>query len=98
MIPKNIPEVSQDLIHDLRAAVSEAHFDLMTRLLYSTDASVYQKVPLGVVLPHDADEVAAAVEVAVKHHAPILPRGGGSSLDGQTVGHCVVLDFTKYMN
>ncbi|MBT6152135.1 MAG: FAD-binding oxidoreductase, partial [Chloroflexi bacterium] len=52
----------------------------MTRLLYSTDASIYQMLPVGVVKPRDTDEIVAAVEIAKAHQVPILPRGGGSSL------------------
>lgn len=99
MIPTaDIPEANPDLIADLRAAVSEVHFDKLTRLLYSTDASIYQMVPLGVVVPRDADEISAAVEIAARHQAPVLPRGSGSSLDGQATGHCVVIDMTKRLD
>ncbi len=73
-------------------------FDRMSRLLYSTDASSYQVMPIGVVLPVDADDVAAAVSVAAAHKVPIIPRGGGTSLSGQTVGTALVLDLSRHLN
>ncbi|HEV2282254.1 MAG TPA: FAD-linked oxidase C-terminal domain-containing protein, partial [bacterium] len=76
----------------------EVRFDAVSRALYSTDASIYEIEPLGVVLPRDADDVQAVIEVARAARAPLLPRGGGTSLAGQTVGRAVVLDFSKYMN
>lgn len=98
MITSEAHEATQEFIRDLRHAVPDAHFDHMTRLLYSTDASIYQMMPVGVAFPHDTDETAAAVEIAGRHGVPILPRGSGSSLDGQAVGHALVLDFTRYMD
>jgi len=76
----------------------EVRFDDYSRMLYSTDASLYQIQPVGVVIPKDADDVQATVEIATRHKIPILPRGGGSSLAGQAVGAAVVMDFSKYMN
>ena len=58
---------------------------------------MYAIEPIGVVFPRDADDVAKAVEIAGRHDAPILPRGGGTSLGGQTVGTAVVLDFSRHM-
>ena len=89
---------TKELIHDLEAALSDVSFDQMTRLLYSTDASIYQMLPVGVVKPRDTDEIVAAVEIAKAHQVPILPRGGGSSLAGQAVGHALILDLSRYMN
>ena len=76
----------------------EVRFDAHSRLLYSTDASLYQILPVGVVVPRDADDVVAAVTLAAEHGVPILPRGGGTSLAGQTVGTALVMDFGKFMN
>jgi FAD/FMN-containing dehydrogenase/Fe-S oxidoreductase len=98
MIPKTSVEASQDFIQELRKVVAEAHFDRMTRLLYSTDASIYQMMPIGVAIPGNAAEASAAVELAGKHQVPVLARGGGSSLAGQAVGHALILDFSKYMD
>ncbi len=87
-----------DLANDLRKAVKgDVRFDETTRHLYSTDASNYQIMPLGVVIPRDADDVIAAHQVAASYRVPVLPRGGGSSLAGQTVGAAVVLDFSRYL-
>ncbi|HEV2439649.1 MAG TPA: FAD-linked oxidase C-terminal domain-containing protein [bacterium] len=89
----------RDLVHDLRRRVrGEVRFDAVSRAIYSTDASIYEIEPLGVVLPRDADDVQAVMEVARAARAPLLARGGGTSLAGQTVGRAVVLDFSKYMN
>ena len=76
----------------------EVRFDRYSRLLYSTDASMYEIEPIGVVLPRHKGDVQAVLEVANQAGAPILPRGGGTSLAGQTVGHAIVLDFSRYMN
>lgn len=66
--------------------------------MYATDASFYQIRPVAVVLPKDAADVKKAVEIARKYKIKILPRGGGTSLAGQTVGEAMVIDFSKYMN
>ena len=88
-----------DLEHQLRGLIKgDVRFDTGTRLLYSTDASMYQVEPVGVVIPRDADDVQAALELARKHGVAILSRGGGTSLTGQTVNHALVLDFSRYMN
>ena len=98
MIPKESPEASLEFIQELRRALPDVRFDRMSRLLYSTDASIYQMMPIGVAIPRDADEVSAAVQIASAHSVPILPRGGGSSLAGQAVGHALILDFSRYMD
>jgi len=66
--------------------------------MYSTDASFYQIKPLAVILPLDEADVKKAVKIAHDHKLKILPRGGGTSLAGQTVGEALVIDFSKYMN
>src|SRR2546423_10985659 len=76
----------------------EVRFDDGARALYSTDASNYRQIPIGVVMPRDADDVIAAVALARKFGAPILARGGGTSLAGQCCNVAVVLDFSKYMH
>ncbi len=92
-------EVYEELAAELsRAIAGEVRFDQMTRLLYSTDASNYQIEPIGVVFPRDADEVCAVHEIAARLKVPLLPRGAGSSLAGQTVGHALVLDCSRHMN
>ena len=88
-----------ELEASLRAAVAgEVRFDEYSRHLYATDASLYAIEPLGVVFPRDADDVVAAVTVAAQLGAPVLPRGAGTSLAGQTVGRAVVLDFSRHMH
>jgi FAD/FMN-containing dehydrogenase/Fe-S oxidoreductase len=82
----------------LRSIKGEVRFDDGSRALYATDASNYRQVPIGVVVPRDADDVVATVAVARKHGAPILARGGGTSLAGQCCNVAVVLDFSKYMH
>ena len=90
---------TREMVHDLDRLVSgEVRFDKMSRILYSTDASIYQIEPVGVVLPRNAEDVIAVVETADKYGVSVLPRGGGTSLGGQTVGHSIVMDFSKYMN
>jgi FAD/FMN-containing dehydrogenase/Fe-S oxidoreductase len=88
-----------DLERELRRVVEgEVRFDAYSRRLYSTDASMYQVEPIGVVLPRTAADVHAVLELANRYNVPVLPRGGGTSLTGQTVNHAVVLDFSKFMN
>jgi FAD/FMN-containing dehydrogenase/Fe-S oxidoreductase len=76
----------------------EVGFDLTSRRLYSTDASIYQIEPLGVVLPKTADDLHAAVQIAAEMGVPITPRGGGTSLSGQSIGPGLVIDCSKYLN
>jgi len=83
----------------LRQSVrGEVRFDHFSRILYATDASIYQIMPLGVVLPRDAEDVAAALRICAEAGVPTLPRGGGTSLAGQTVGRAVILDCSRHMN
>ncbi len=72
--------------------------DAATRVLYSTDASIYQIEPLGVVIPRTQDDLIAAVELAAKYRVPILPRGSGSSLAGQAIGNALILDCSRYLD
>jgi len=76
----------------------DVRFDDGSRALYATDGSNYRQVPIGVVLPRDDDDVIATISLAREYGAPILCRGGGTSLAGQCCNVAVVLDFTKYMN
>ncbi|HZS26267.1 MAG TPA: FAD-binding oxidoreductase [Candidatus Angelobacter sp.] len=87
------------VMHELSRSVhGEVRFDPASRSLYASDLSVYRQVPIGVVIPHDADDVIAAVDVCRKHQVPILGRGCGTSLAGQCCNVAVVIDFSKYMN
>ncbi len=73
-------------------------FDEVGRGIYATDASIYQIMPVAVVLPRDEADVCAAVQAAAEHNIGILPRGAGTSLCGQAAGASMVIDFSKYMN
>ena len=89
----------EELANELRRRVSgEVRFDTFSRVLYSTDASIYQMEPVGVVIPRSADDLLAVMEVARDNRVPVLPRAGGTSLAGQTVNHAIVVDFSKYLN
>ncbi|MCI2417238.1 FAD-binding oxidoreductase [Saccharopolyspora sp. K220] len=92
-------QTSDELAAELRAALSgPARFDPGTRALYSTDASNYRQVPLGVVFPRSEDDVAAAVAIARKHGVPITGRGAGTSIAGNAVGPGLVVDFARHLN
>jgi FAD/FMN-containing dehydrogenase/Fe-S oxidoreductase len=82
----------------LRAAIAgDVRFDQSARALYATDGSNYRQVPIGVVLPRDVDDVLATVALCRQFGAPLLCRGGGTSLAGQCCNVAVILDFSKYM-
>ncbi|MFF4502890.1 FAD-binding and (Fe-S)-binding domain-containing protein [Streptomyces sp. NPDC001401] len=76
----------------------DVRFDVAARALVTMDASNYRRVPLGVVAPKDADDVAAVLGVCREYGVPVVARGGGTSIAGQATGTGVVLDFTRYMN
>ncbi|HUF76527.1 MAG TPA: FAD-binding oxidoreductase, partial [Longimicrobiales bacterium] len=80
-----------------RAVEGEVRFDAFTRGLYSTDASHYQIEPLGVVFPRSTADVEAVLEVARQEGVPVLPRGGGTSQCGQTIGRAVVIDTSRHL-
>ena len=99
-MPEN--SLSQEQSAALEAALrrnlrGEVRFDNGSRALYATDASNYRQVPIAVVLPRDAEDVIAAVSICREHGAPVLCRGGGTSLAGQCCNVAVVLDFSRYM-
>jgi FAD/FMN-containing dehydrogenase/Fe-S oxidoreductase len=81
-----------------RELKGEVLFDRFSRGRYSTDASIYQIEPLGVAVPRDRGDVAAALQIAREEGVPVLPRGGGTSQCGQTVARALVLDCSKYMD
>jgi FAD/FMN-containing dehydrogenase/Fe-S oxidoreductase len=86
------------LAEELKSRIEgEVRFDQLTRTLYSTDASIYQIEPIGVVIPRHVGDVEEAVRLASREGVPVLPRGGGTSLAGQAVGEALILDFSKYM-
>ena len=83
------------LARDLRGELLTGLFD---RGRYATDASIYQMMPLGVVVPQHAEDVEAALDFARRHGVPMLARGGGTSQCGQAVSRGLVIDYTKYLN
>lgn len=76
----------------------EVRFDDGTRATYSTDASNYRQEPIGFVVPHTIDAAVEAIAVCREHSAPVLSRGGGTSLAGECTNHAVVIDWSKYCN
>jgi len=81
-----------------RKVKGEVRFDRGSRALYATDGSNYRQIPIGLVLPRDSEDVITAVAACKKFGAPVLARGGGTSLAGQCCNVAVILDFSKYMN
>lgn len=93
------PGDANRLATELRAAITgEVRFDDGTRALYAVDGSNYRQTPIGVVIPRTVEDVITAVALARKHGAPLLPRGGGTSLAGQSCNVAVIIDFSKYLN
>jgi FAD/FMN-containing dehydrogenase/Fe-S oxidoreductase len=89
--PDFINELSRHFTGDIRN-------DLASRILYSTDASIYQIEPQGVVIPKTQDDLQSAVELAAKYKIPILPRGAGTSLAGQAIGNALILDCSRWLD
>src|SRR5512132_22492 len=91
--------MNEDLFQSLKNRVTgDVRFDRASRLMYSTDASIYEIEPIGVVIPRTHEDVFATMEIARDFRVPVLPRGGGTSLAGQTVAEAVVIDMSKYLN
>ncbi|MDS0284092.1 FAD-binding and (Fe-S)-binding domain-containing protein [Haloarcula onubensis] len=87
------------MVAELRERVEgDVRFDEYSRQLYATDASAYEMTPVGVVYPTSTADVAAVVRYCASREIPVLPRGGGTSLAGQSVNEAVVLDFTRHMD
>lgn len=87
------------LASELKAEIKgEVRFDDGSRALYATDGSNYRQVPIGVVIPQSVDDVIATVAACRRHGAPVLSRGGGTSLAGQCCNVAVVMDMSKYLN
>lgn len=95
--------MSQEGLRELGAVLEreldgEIRLDAASRRLYSTDASIYQIEPLGVVIPKHEDDLAATVSLAAEYSVPIVPRGSGSGLAGQSLGPALVIDCSRYLN
>ena len=92
-------EAAADLADALASEIAgEVRFDPASRALYATDLSIYRQVPIGVVIPKDVADVEATIALCRARDVPILGRGCGTSLSGQTCNVAVVIDFSKYMN
>lgn len=100
MLLKNQRESSLDEIkHHLNKTISgDVLTDPISRSLYSTDASIYQIQPLIIVFPKSEEDLIAIIETAYKYKLPVLPRGAGTSLAGQTTCEGIIIDFSKYMH
>src|SRR5215469_5095095 len=98
--PQDFPRQQADaLAAELRASITgEVRFDDAYRALYAVDGSNYRQTPIGVVIPRTIEDVIQTVALARKYGAPLLPRGGGTSLAGQSCNVAVVIDFSKYLN
>ncbi len=99
----HVPAKTHATDHNLAARLAreiqgEVLFDVFSRGRYSTDASIYQIEPVGVVVPKTAEDVRIAAEIAREEGVPLLPRGGGTSQSGQTVGRALVIDYSKHLN
>ncbi len=81
-----------------REIAGEVLFDAFSRGRYSTDASIYQIEPLGVVVPRDERDIGTCIQIAAEEGIPVLPRGGGTSQCGQTVGEALIVDVSKHLN
>src|SRR4029077_17164746 len=81
---------------DLRGVLrGELHFDDWTRGLYSTDASIFQIQPAGVVVPCDEEDLSALVRYAAENQVPLVPRGAGTGLAGESLGAGLIVDMSK---
>ncbi len=96
-----MPQTSaiQDYLNDLRGQITgELRTDTYSRILYSTDASIYQVMPHGVLIPKSMEDVHAAVELAAQYRVPILPRTGGSSIGGQAINEALIIDMSRHLD
>ena len=88
-----------DFVAELRTHFTgDIRPDLGSRILYSTDASIYQIEPLGIALPRTQEDLQAAVELAARYRLPVLPRGAGTSLAGQAIGEALILDCSRWLD
>jgi len=99
IMPHQDDEIKREVQEEIRRSIrGELRCDKFSRILYSTDASIYQIEPLGVVIPKSTEDVLAVCEIALKNKIPLLPRGSGTSLAGQTVGRALVIDFSRHLD
>ena len=89
----------RDFVDELRIHFTgDIRNDDASRILYSTDASIYQIEPLGVVLPRTQEDLQVCMELAARYHVPVVPRGSGSSLAGQAIGEAVIIDCSRWLD
>jgi FAD/FMN-containing dehydrogenase/Fe-S oxidoreductase len=90
---------TSDILSELEKSIAgEVRIDKPYRILYSTDASIYQIEPFGIIFPSSLDDLCAAVEIAHQFNTPILARGAGTSLAGQAIGKAWIIDCSRYLN
>lgn len=98
-MPKPSDAALADFAAELAPRIAgELRTDAFARALYSSDASLYQVMPLGVLIPRSVEDVVAAVSLAARHRIPVLPRGSGTSLAGQAVNAALVIDFSRHLD
>ncbi|TAK75870.1 MAG: FAD-binding oxidoreductase, partial [Dehalococcoidia bacterium] len=96
--PGGVEALANDLAAGLEGGRADVRVDRPYRLLYATDASIYEMEPVAVVFPQSTAEVQHVVRVAAARGVPVLPRGAGTSLAGQGVNHAIVLDMSRHMD
>lgn len=95
----DMDELIPEIVAKLKSSISgEVKTDPVTRVLYSTDASIHKIVPMGVVFPRNIDELIPIVKLASQYDIPLIPRGSGSSLAGQAIGNGVIIDCSRHIN
>src|SRR5271165_7073484 len=98
-VTPKIPADADALRRELDSQIDgQVRFDKITRALYSTDASVYQIEPVGVVIPRNRQDILRSLEICRRHRCPITMRGGGTSQCGQSIGTGLQIDISKYYN
>jgi len=93
-----VDESQRARIHDDLKGIlkGELHFDGIARALYSTDASIFQVTPLGVAVPRDEEDIQALVRYAAEHQLPLIPRGAGTGLAGESLGPGLIVDTSRH--
>ena len=94
----SLAPLGAELAAGLEGGLDDVRVERATRLLYATDASIYEMEPLAIVFPRARSDVQHVLRVAARHGVPVLPRGGGTSLAGQGVNHAIVMDCTRHMD
>src|ERR1043166_6319688 len=95
MAEVNASSLERKLRHRIKG---EVRFDQGARALYSTDGSNYRQIPIGAVIPRDAEDVIETIALCREFGAPVTSRGGGTSLAGQTCNVAVIIDYSKYID